>query len=503
MKTFLTLTLLAMCAISAGAQAPADVPRDHWAYQAVSDLISKGYAEGYADGSFLGNRELTRYEFATVIKRIVDDLDAKVASIPRTKAETSSAPAASAAPAVSGVSQADLDAIRKLFDEFKPELAVIGTRLDKVEAELSTMSVTLKNIDTIVSDPEGPLETARADIKKLQKIAVSGYVQTRYQSLVSSEDKKEDVDDTFNIRRARIKVTGKPTDKSVAVLQIDMGGNKVGVKDAYVTYNFAGDPTLGPSLTVGQQNWWFGYEVAYSSSRRETPERALFVRRFFPGERDRGARLMVPFGKNWVGQVAVYDGSGIENYTSYKVLAAGNSSGKDQKVQSGIGRDFNSKKDILANFQYNSENFDFGLSGYFGKGVWDKDRADMDATTDKIRFGADLRYYWDRMTLKAEYIRGKGIDEVDTTKWKQDDWIDGYYAQLNYNLSRSNVLVARYDSVSDDARNPQYGRRSAWNYGLIHYLDDSQKLKLFYQVNSEEKSSFDNNAAIAEWVLIY
>ena len=51
-----------------------DVPRDHWAYDAVQDLASKGYVLGYSDANFLGNRTLTRYEFATIMKRVVDNL---------------------------------------------------------------------------------------------------------------------------------------------------------------------------------------------------------------------------------------------------------------------------------------------------------------------------------------------------------------------------------------------------------------------------------------------
>jgi len=45
-----------------------DMPANHWAYQAVQDLADKGFVKGYPDGKFLGKRELTRYEFASVIE---------------------------------------------------------------------------------------------------------------------------------------------------------------------------------------------------------------------------------------------------------------------------------------------------------------------------------------------------------------------------------------------------------------------------------------------------
>ncbi len=47
-----------------------DVPSDHWAYDAIEYLAEKGLLEGYPDGSFRGDRELTRNEFAMVTLRI-------------------------------------------------------------------------------------------------------------------------------------------------------------------------------------------------------------------------------------------------------------------------------------------------------------------------------------------------------------------------------------------------------------------------------------------------
>lgn len=46
-----------------------DVPNNHWAYAAVSDLSRRGLVEGYPDGTFGGDRMLTRYEFAQIVYR--------------------------------------------------------------------------------------------------------------------------------------------------------------------------------------------------------------------------------------------------------------------------------------------------------------------------------------------------------------------------------------------------------------------------------------------------
>lgn len=50
-----------------------DVPNNHWAYAAVSDLSRRGLVEGYPDGTFGGDRMLTRYEFAQIVYRAIQN----------------------------------------------------------------------------------------------------------------------------------------------------------------------------------------------------------------------------------------------------------------------------------------------------------------------------------------------------------------------------------------------------------------------------------------------
>src|SRR5437868_4120471 len=60
-----------------------DVKPDHWAYEAVQDLAKKGLIKGYPpDGNFLGNRTLSRYEMATILKRVLDRVDELIKANP-------------------------------------------------------------------------------------------------------------------------------------------------------------------------------------------------------------------------------------------------------------------------------------------------------------------------------------------------------------------------------------------------------------------------------------
>ena len=83
-----------------------DVPADHWAYDAVSQLAQDGVIEGYGDTTFRGNQNITRYEMAQMIAKAM---------------------------AKSDVSAADKALIDKLAAEFSDELNNLGVRVSNLE----------------------------------------------------------------------------------------------------------------------------------------------------------------------------------------------------------------------------------------------------------------------------------------------------------------------------------------------------------------------------------
>ena len=83
-----------------------DVPADHWAYDAVSQLAADGVIEGYGDTTFRGNQNITRYEMAQMIAKAM---------------------------AKSDVSAADKALIDKLAAEFSDELGNLGVRVSNLE----------------------------------------------------------------------------------------------------------------------------------------------------------------------------------------------------------------------------------------------------------------------------------------------------------------------------------------------------------------------------------
>lgn len=128
--------LLALMMAPAFAQSPfADVPTDHWAYNAVNDLAEKGLLEGYPDGMFKGKQALTRYEFAQAIARIMDKLS-QMGGIAGPAGPPGPPGAAGSGAGLTPEQQALLD---KLAKEFGPELKALRSDLDALTGRVEDL----------------------------------------------------------------------------------------------------------------------------------------------------------------------------------------------------------------------------------------------------------------------------------------------------------------------------------------------------------------------------
>jgi cell division protein FtsB len=74
MLLVLGLVVALMSTAAAMAAEPKDVPADHWAYQAVKQLIDQGYLQLYQDQTFQGNQPVDRYTLATVVAKILNEI---------------------------------------------------------------------------------------------------------------------------------------------------------------------------------------------------------------------------------------------------------------------------------------------------------------------------------------------------------------------------------------------------------------------------------------------
>lgn len=116
-----------------------DVPRDHWAYAALQKLAGAGVLEGMpTSGEYRGPRQLTRYEFAVAIARILDRIGGGGGVFdPTTINSRLDALEARPTPDVTRAQVNDL--IAALQREFRDELARLGGRVDVVESRVSAL----------------------------------------------------------------------------------------------------------------------------------------------------------------------------------------------------------------------------------------------------------------------------------------------------------------------------------------------------------------------------
>ena len=112
------LAIAAAAALTAGVSAYAanpfsDVSTSDWAYQAVADLSDQGVVIGYPDGTFRGERNITRYELAQIVARMMareDQLNAEQRAT-----------------------------LEKLAGEYADELAKLGVRVSKLEKKVGNL----------------------------------------------------------------------------------------------------------------------------------------------------------------------------------------------------------------------------------------------------------------------------------------------------------------------------------------------------------------------------
>lgn len=278
-------------------------------------------------------------------------------------------------------------------------------------------------------DQESRLNSVESTLEKLLHLKITGYVHSQFQFADSMGSNNsyaggswaKDVDKRFTMRRSRLKFVWdkQDEDKNImgqAVFQVDFSQNGVALRDAYLAGLLPKAKWIG--FRMGAFDKIFGYEVVYSSSTRETPERGRMSQTLFPGEKDLGAEIFIQPTKTskynfFKLQAAMYNGTGVLN------------------------GDFDRKKDFIAHLGLfkNSKNekvkYSGGLSYYNGghkngskynytlgdngAGVpkWvlvDSNTTNLTKFTKQEYYGADAQvsFTWPLglTSLRAEYIGG-------------------------------------------------------------------------------------------------
>jgi hypothetical protein len=336
------------------------------------------------------------------------------------------------------------------------------------------------------------------DLGKLNKIKVSGYVQAQWERYGADLERSNGYNNTFFIRRARIKFTYEALDGVKFVLQPDFSTGNLALKDAYAVLNI---PKLRSwTIWAGQMNRP-NYEVEYSSSQREVLERSRIIRTIYPGEREIGVKL---------------EYIGIKVPLKFQLMAMnGNFTGTQAK-------DVDSYKDIMARLVYSIKlpsagiGIDLGPNIYHGANLSKNNKyfKNSDGTIDSLKsvwkyldknwVGGEIQVFADvlgGMAVKGEYIAGKNSTpstvaaNATVTQMKSSPSMynnfSGYYIYFIKNIGSKNQFVAKYDYYDpntklegDDSGNSVYYK--TWTLAWQYYLNDFIRISLNYEMPKNE-----------------
>lgn len=403
-------------------------------------------------------------------------------------------------------------------------------------------------------DAEQPIDTLtrhvagiRSELDVLKRIKVSGYMQAQFQIADSAGQSSfgggsfgAGVDKRFMLRRARVKIqydspfNDKGISTSQFVFQIDATEKGLTIKDMYVKFT---DPWCGWfSLTTGMQNRPFGHEIGYSSSMRESPERARLSQIVFPNERDLGAMVTLQGPKasnwNWIKlEAGMFNGLGgpsalaaANDFDKYKDFIASLSisrASKSERLKWGLGASmYNGGYRVDTVNTYIFANDSAGTGGF----MIDTKKSDVSANVnnrDQIKrsymgFNGQISIDWaiGITSLRAEYVMGEQPGTSSSTAsqsaastsdfYKRN--FTGMYLYFIQNLGRSPFqLVVKYDNYdpNTDVSGDEIGKSvetafkktgsadiaySTLGLGLAYRWDANLKLVAYYDMVTNETS---------------
>ncbi len=357
-------------------------------------------------------------------------------------------------------------------------------------------------------------------VVKLGKLKVTGYIQAQYQwgeqdaslKVGAINDNPEKSYNRIGIRRGRIKFAYEEG-IALGVFQLDITEKGVGIKDAYLMVK---DPWMGTnSLKAGVFDRPFGFEISYSSSRRESPERSTVFQTLFPEERDLGGMLTLQASKtspwNFLKlEAGLFAGNGIKQETDNRKdfighLSASKTLGSESKL--GFGMSYYNGGVIQGNENvYTMEGNGFVLNN---------DASNRGEFSKREYFGFDAQF--NTMTLlgmtqlRGEYLWGTQPGGPLSSKSPNTSVItiadtylrpfSGWYVMLVQDLGRSPLsAVVKYDRYDPNTKvsGDEVGQNgttavdlahNCLGFGLLWRASASIRMQAYYELNRNEKTA--------------
>lgn len=322
--------------------------------------------------------------------------------------------------------------------------------------------------ESAIKKQEGKEKQTEFPILSGRPVRLAGYLQLRYRH-------DPTIEDTFDIRRARLDLKGDLTGRLDYRLQAEFAGTSVKLLDAAIGYSF--DPAL--KMTAGQFKIPFSLENLTPSPKLETINRSQVV------------EALVARGKDVIGN---------QNGRDIGVQASGGFFQREGAylfdyavgVFDGAGintADTNEQKDITGRLVIHPvKDLSAGASFYKGRFTLP---ATPSINDKRERYGAEFAYVHDPISFKGEYIKGR-----DGSTYK-----DGWYLQAAYFILPTRLqAVFKFDTFDPDTKKKK-DETDVYTLGANLYFNQWSFLQVNYEDKVEHGAKVNNNAATGQLTL--
>ena len=400
-----------------------------------------------------------------------------------------------------------------------------------VQEQLDQIKLHNESVNEILMDMKSYIDLSR-------KLKFSGYMQTQYQAADGIGSSlypignfaggafPTNVGSRFQVRRGRLKVQYEnDLTFSQYVIQLDITQNGLGIKDAYINIK---DPWVKSwNLRTGVFDRPFGFEVAYSSNFRETPERSRMSQTLFPGERELGAMIeFAPEVGDWTNynlKLGVFNG--------VLPTANENDNRKDIIGRAGFilpleeyGAAFDAGVSIYQGSVRNNSKFAYAFNEAQKQFLVDSTGTNAGKNYERQYFGVDVQMIYDvpeigGLSLRGEYNFGKQPGSSGSNSFYNPGTVItplyerkfyGYYISLLQNIGTKHQMLVRYDvfdpnTAIDGSEIGATGKAttigdlkySTVGLGYLYHLDDNVKFTFYYElVSNETVNGATTNAAL-------
>jgi hypothetical protein len=405
-------------------------------------------------------------------------------------------------------------------------IAAIFLLAVSLRAQEADTLATKSEVQAVKDAVDGVNETVLGMLPTLQalaKIKFTGYIQSQFQVADSDGvkgfaggDFAAGLHQRFHLRRARLKMN-YDNDLTQFVLQIDVAQTGLAIKDAYISIK---EPWLRTfTLTSGVFDRPFGFEISYSSSNREAPERTRMYQTLFPGERDLGVKIEAA------------PESGPLSFLNFK---GGFFNGtRENTVENDNNKDFIGRLGLSLPFDEANLSVDGGVSMYSGnvrsnsRAYWtmanskftvDSSLTNYGKYAERTYIGADVQLTYDLpviggMALRGEYITGKQPGTAASNSFYNNGWVTspaagtplymrnfaGFYINYIQNIGMKNQFVLKYDEFDpntdiegssiglDNTTSANDVKYTTLGVGWIYHWDANVKFTVYYDMVTNEK----------------